>query len=349
MASTRNILIGSVCIALSQFSFGLMEVVVKASDLKIVQFVIVRYSIEMLLASIWWNCRKPRDEKVNNWYGDSPYIANIWTRGILHSMFFITYYAICELPMGDFQAIFYQAPLLTVLCAWVFLKEKLPNLYILLPSVIMTIIGVLLVAQPQFLVAFLDPDENEYEPLNCYGVFAALISAGRWVLCVLLVRKAVDAHFLQLEFAAAFCGLFITVPILTCVNHYFFHIDKIGNLDFDNPDQWSFNWISFVLLGIFGTLGFAAIGLSVIGYQYGTATMVSWLEYINIPIGFIYQMFVFGDIPNKYEIIGAVLVTIACLIIPFEQLYRYCVEIQEVDLESDDMERELIEIEENKE
>ena len=74
----------------------------------------------------------------------------------------------------------------------------------------------------------------------------------------------------------------------------------------------------------FGVCGFIAVALSTVGYQYGTATMVSWLEYVNIPIGFIYQGLIFGDIPNEYEIIGGILVTIACLIIPFDQLYKYC-------------------------
>ena len=66
--------------------------------------------------------------------------------------------------------------------------------------------------------------------------------------------------------------------------------------------------------------------INVIGYQYGSATMVSWLEYINIPIGFVYQTVIFADFPNKYEVIGGILVTIACLLAPLEQLYRYYIE-----------------------
>ena len=51
--------------------------------------------------------------------------------------------------------------------------------------------------------------------------------------------------------------------------------------------------------------------MSVIGYQYGTA------------IGFSYQILIFKDIPNQYEIMGGILVTIACLLSPSEQLYQY--------------------------
>ena len=121
MASVKNILIGSLCVALSQVTHGLMEVMVKASEMRIAQFVIARYIIELILASLWWKWKTPvhasSDNKNMNWYRNFPYIINIWIRGMIVSTNFITLYAVCMLPLGDFQTIFYHAPLLTVLCA----------------------------------------------------------------------------------------------------------------------------------------------------------------------------------------------------------------------------------------
>ena len=350
MTEAKNIILGSICVATAQVSFGFMEVLIKSTDIKIAQFMIARYVIQVILGIIWWNLFKPyqHSNKINNWYGDSPYIANIWWRGLLTSTNFITYYAINKLPLGDFQTIFYQAPLMAIFCAWLFMNEKLPNSYILIPSVIMMIVGILLVAQPHFLTMTLTADSEQaaqYQPLNIYGIIAAIASAFRWSICVLLVRKAVDSHFIQLEFAS-FGGFLITTPTMLILNTYYIHMNMLGNLNFDDNSQWRFDpkaigilfflivWYNCLqidspytaILIAFGCCGFWAIALEVIGYQLGEATMVSWLEYINIPVGFIHQITIFNDHPNGYEMIGGILVTIACLLTPLEQLFKYCME-----------------------
>ena len=47
------------------------------------------------------------------------------------------------------------------------------------------------------------------------------------------------------------------------------------------------------------------------------------LEYIGIVFSFVYQIWLFDDIPDTYEIIGAVLVIIACSLSVLEELYNH--------------------------
>ena len=342
MANSKDILIGSVFIASSQICYGVIEVLVKLSEIKLVQFIIVRSFVELLGSIIVWKIKYPtinRKFTIKNIYGDSEQIKFIWSRGMLKGLSTLMhYYAITKLPIGDFEAIFHQAPLLTVLFGWLVLREKLPDLYVLIPSVIMMICGILLVSQPPFLYQLFDHNNaNNYQTLNVSGLIAVFIAAFGWVSGILLVRRANGAHFLQLQFAASICGLFIVHPMTLIINHYYTHIEEIGNLDFHDEQQWSFTWKSLGFVAGYAFLGCLASVFNIIGYQYGTATTVSWLEYINIPIGFIYQIFIFNDIPNKYEIIGGVSVTIACLIMPIQQLYQYLYNID--DTESEQSER----------
>eukprot|EP01084_Bolivina_argentea_P117838 209193_1 len=318
---TKDILIGSSCVAISQLLYGVMEVTLKLSNLKITQIMAGRYATQLILACIWWNVNKPKQEKIHNWYGDKPYVGNIWLRGFIDSTIFTIFYATYKLPLGDMQCILYQSPLCVIFIARIWLKEELPKISILIPATILTYIGIILVAQPGFLLHIID-NTHTFEPLDTGGLIAILLSVLRWVFVVLLVRKARDSHFLQLEFASSTCCFCAALPILMIINE-FTEINEIGNLDILDNNKWSFDIKSVFIMIFLGICGFGAVSLSVTGYQYGSATMVAWLEYINIPIGFIYQLYIFHDAPNRYEIIGGIMVTIACLLPTTHHLYIY--------------------------
>eukprot|EP00483_Globobulimina_turgida_P013101 UN13125 len=231
------------------------------------------------------------------------------------STIFFFYYACLRLPLGDLQCILYQSPLWVVFFGWIVFKEQLPALYILIPSIILTVTGVILVSQPQFLIG------NSSKPLNIDGVIAILLTSLRWVVCVILVKKAQNVNFLQYEFSAGICTLCIALPLLTIINSFLLthSIDIIGNVySFYKMDVWSI--LSCVYCGI---AAFVAMSLNVMGYQIGNSTVVSWLEYINIPISFLYQMYIFHDEPNIFEYIGGILVLIGCVLPSIHQTINY--------------------------
>eukprot|EP01084_Bolivina_argentea_P117836 209191_1 len=331
-------IIGSLFVGMYASLTTINQTIVKGSGLTIAQCVLGRYATQFICATLWWNIKKPQKPYlfdslnnntttiIHNWYGDKPYILNIWGRGFLYGLNSLFHYvSIILLPIGDAQCILFQAPLIAVYIGAIWLKESLPSFYILIPSTTMVICGIVLMSQPVFVLQiFTEKDNNKnYESLNIYGILAATVSAICWSFSSLLIRKAKDSHLLQIEFASSGCLCFVLLPISLVINHYIFHIPYFGNLYFFDKNEWSFNIYAILIMITIGICGFAQLCCNVTGYQLGKATYVSWLEYITIPTAFIYQTIFFDDFPNKYEIVGGILVTAGCLLPLIQQLYVY--------------------------
>ena len=97
-------IIGSLCVTLGMILSGLNEVIVKVSGLSTEQLVTGRFSIQLIIATLWWNIKKPISPHlfhsdsnkvlINNWYGDKPFIINIWLRGIFFAgLIFLFYFS----------------------------------------------------------------------------------------------------------------------------------------------------------------------------------------------------------------------------------------------------------------
>eukprot|EP01083_Nonionella_stella_P074611 202448_1 len=330
--SVKWIIVGSICVTISSLFAGINEVIIKASRFSVAQACLGRFGIQFILAALWWNCAKPStpyifrhgdtqsDHQTTHWYGDSPYIVNNWLRGICYGIGTLFFYiAIIMLPIGDVQCLMYQAPLWAIYVAAIFMNETLPKLYILIPSTLCTVIGAICVTQPSFIF-----DHLHTTALNPWGVASGLVSALCWVCVVLFIRSAPDLHFLQLEFASTGVLALISLPVLLCLNEYVLHIPFLGTVNVLDTAVWKWDIYSVLAMCAMGLCGFGVLSFSVIGYQLGEATQVSWLEYITIPMGFVYQTVIFNDAPNTIEAIGAVCVTVGCLLPLFESLYIYC-------------------------
>eukprot|EP00483_Globobulimina_turgida_P012080 UN12102 len=246
-------IIGSLFVATYAILTTINQTIVKGSGLSIAQCVLGRYGVQFICATLWWDIKKPQKPYlfaslnnntttvIHNWYGDKPYILNIWGRGFLYGInVLFGYISIILLPIGDAQCIYYQAPLIIVYMGAIWLKESLPSLSVLIPSTVMIICGLILMSQPIFILRIF-AESDQYESLNIYGLFAAFISAVCWSFSSLLIRKAKDSHLLQLEFASSGCICFVIIPISLICNHYILHIPYFGNLDFYNKDEMLFN------------------------------------------------------------------------------------------------------------
>eukprot|EP01084_Bolivina_argentea_P286236 490996_1 len=316
----KSTILGSIWVTMSQISAATAETIAKKSEITVLQILLGRITIHFLVAITWWNIKKP--DGTMNWWGDKPDIKNIWIRGLLFSIgSTLYYYGVITLPLGDFQCIFYISPLMTVLFASVLLKEKLPETYILIPSILLTVIGVILVSQPSFVMSMIDI-RHEFKSLPFDGVISTILVAFEWSTCALLVRKAVTSHFLQLELAVSVCFFFIGMPITALVN-IILDSEYIGSLAVWDINAWHWNTDIMISMLSLGVLGFCTLMFSVKGYQIGEATMVSWLEYIMIPISFMAQTFIFNDTPNIWESVGASLVLIGALLPFIHQVIKY--------------------------
>eukprot|EP01083_Nonionella_stella_P035446 96721_1 len=316
MSTHLETIIGMILLTIGQFILGTMETIVKLlfeHNVKLLQIMCMRFTIGAILSFIWWKFNQPIN--TTNWYGDSPYITNIWARGFFHFCMASTFFfALSLLPIGDTLCIFYHSPLLIVFAGHFVLNEPLPNRFLLLLSCILLSMGIMILSQP----AFITNDENE--SLSITGIIFACIAAISWAFACILTRTAKESHVLQLEIANSLQTVFLWIPLLTTINHFWIGNETLGDL-FGN--DWIFDMYSSVMMCVVGVLGFAGLLFNTLGYQYSDATKVSWLEYIEIPILFGFQTILFNDPPNKYEIIGACMVTVGCLLPAAEELYHY--------------------------
>eukprot|EP01083_Nonionella_stella_P040870 110823_1 len=109
-SSFRDTMIGAGCVALGQLLFATNDSMVKFCGLKESQLLFGRFFIQFVIAVIWWVVAKPKT--CTHWYGDDPFIANIWVRGLSYSISMMTgYYAYIRLPIGDATTIYYQSPI----------------------------------------------------------------------------------------------------------------------------------------------------------------------------------------------------------------------------------------------
>eukprot|EP01083_Nonionella_stella_P251798 868361_1 len=150
-STVKRTILGSLLVACSQLAAVTAETIVKRSKLTVIQILTGREVVHLIISILWWNIKKPVN--VKHWYGDKPHRVNIWTRGFLLSLLgALLYYGVITLPLGDLQCIFYLSPLIAVFLASLGLSESLPNLFILIPSILLTVCGVILVCQPTFIM-----------------------------------------------------------------------------------------------------------------------------------------------------------------------------------------------------
>ena len=316
---TLNTIIGSLGVAFGFLCFNTNEAIVKWSKLPVSELLFGRYCVQLIIACIWWNLKRPKGTYVNNWYGDNPFILNIWSRGVFYGIHVtVLWFAMKRLPVGDGNAILTQNALITALFGRLLFKESLPKLFPIVA--IFAIIGSFFISQPLFMLSFIYKDENvnDHQPLNIDGLIAIIIGIISWSICCVLIRSAKKSHFLQLEIVSASLMVFIMTPIFVLFNTYCLGISEIGTF---NNIQFDIN--SFIIMLITGIIGFSGLSACVIGYQLGDATKVSILEYMTIIYSCLYQTFLFNDALNVFEGFGISLVIIACIINLGEQYYDY--------------------------
>eukprot|EP01084_Bolivina_argentea_P198010 339201_1 len=314
-------ILGSLSVVFSMLLFNTSDAIVKLSHLSVSQLTFGRFLIQFLIAVLWWNICKPSGQYVNNWYGDKPYILNIWVRGLCCSIYIICfYYAVKVMPVGDVTIFHNQSGLIIAFLAKVFLNEKLPKLYPIL--IITSVLGTFFVSQPSFLQIFVQKYINNnsmanIEQLNIGGIIAALIGMLFCSFERVLIRSARQTHFIQFEIVSSGLTVFFTIPIVVIFNLL------IGNTEFEWYTNWNFDMFSCITMILIGIIGFSALCFVVKGYQLGDATKVSWFEYIDIIYACIIQVVVFNDALNLFEWIGLVLIVIGCALNVGEQYYDY--------------------------
>jgi len=227
----------------------------------------------------------------------------------------LIWYGVLTVPLGDFNCIYNLYPLLTVFLAHFWLKEALPSWFVLVPSSVLSLGGVLLVSQPTFIFGAASMDSPDP-----FGLAATVLAAIGWTFVLVLIRTVTHSHFLQLEFAASFLIFTATVPVLMVLNHFVIRSRLIG--DWMAAD-WSWSGFDCLCLVFAGCAGFADLVCVTAGYQLGDAASIGWIEYLQIPLTYVLQIWVLDQGIDYLEVIGAVAVTVGCVLPISRELWLY--------------------------
>ena len=291
-------------IILANLFYTTNDALIQISKLKISQLVFTRFLCQLFFGITWWTFNRPYG--YSRFYGDnSKQKIIILCFAVLCSIGSIShYYAMTRLPVGDALCILSQAPILVALFGKIFLNESSSIFIIILLSIISTI-GVIMICKPTFLTT---NGFDNIDQLDFGGVIAMIISTIFNALRILILRISGcnDIHFIQLEIMASLQNVLISVPILLIFNEYFIHNDDIGDIDGIWNGDWSFDQRSLIITISIGCFGFAASSFFNVGAQTSEISKIAWSETTTLVFGFLYQIFYFNQIPDIFEIVGAV-------------------------------------------
>jgi len=284
------------------------------------EFMMGRWIVQLVLASLWWIIKKPPQNE--HWYGDKGLRLNIWTRGFLYFLLCYGWYRGLELvPIGDAEAIIFIAPLLIVVVARVWLKEELSLVF---PGTVMlTVAGIVFVCQPDFIFH----GSAGAEPVSIVGLIFLIVMSFAWAGSSILVRTAQNAHWTQILIVTGAEGAFLWTPLLIVLNHFIFQSDLIAG------GKWNTSPSGYYvgMVALCGLFGFFGIVFNVIGYQLGDASKVAWMEYLDLIFAYIFQYAIFGEPPNLWEWIGLACLLSTCVLHLGEELVKYVMAKNRVD------------------
>ena len=330
---SKNNMLGMIFVTSSTFLLISADAIFKYGsnnlNASLFQCIIISDFIQHSFAWIFWflpSSITQKSEYHKSWYGEKGNILNICLRGFFYWCDSYFYWrGISILPLGDAESIYFLSPIFVAFGARIFLKETFSKTFPII--FILTIIGLLILCQPRFLTKSITFNKNNNQhdskyynssDINIWGIISLIIGCIAWSLMSLMVRITPTAHWIQLELVSSFQTFAIWTPILLFINQF---IKNDFNLD--NNGEWSLSINIIIICIIMGILSIFALMFLVLGYQYGEATKVSWMEYMNVPIGYLYQWIIFNQPPNIYETIGALIIFSTCIIEAVEEYYNY--------------------------
>ena len=333
--ATRWIILGCLFVLISILLQGINQVIYKYYSFTVIQLITTKWIIQLMIASLWWVICKPsstyiykpehlREEIETNtpsteyWYGNKSTYRNIWIRAIIFSIQVPLFlYGTLTLPLGDFISIHFLSSILVAMTAHFVWKETTPKMSILLLSILLISTGIVIISQPNFMYPIYDSDtaanpEDDVaviESLPVGGLICTIMSAFAWAYQILCARSRPSVHPLQVMIPSYICIILISTTLMLFIN-WISPSDIIGGLDLHNNGFLTDNGYQglFVIFGC-AVIDVVSMVLFIVGFQFGDLRVMGWLELIQIGFGYIYQMWIFGDIPNLYEIIGGCIIS----------------------------------------
>lgn len=207
---------------------------------------------------------------------------------------FCWFTALTMIPLADFTAISFTAPLFLTILAMVLLGERI-HIY-RWSALAIGFVGVIITIGPHLTFG-----GNSVGVVVAFG--AAVFSAAA-IATLRSMSGAGGEHPLAITFY--FSLTTVVVSALTAV----------GGWPMPTPEQWFFIAIS----GLFGVSGQLLMTMS---YRYAEVSTLAPLDYTNLLLAVALGLYFFGEVPHWSMWIGAPLVITAGLIILWREYRRY--------------------------
>lgn len=283
---TRINILGILLAALSSFFFSLSTLIVKwLADIDPSQLVAIR-SVGILLPAI----------PILIYKNQNPFPKGQRLMLLLRSFAGATsvtliFYAVKLMPLADASVIVFSVPVVVAVFARIFLKEPCGLFHYF--TLFLTMIGVIMITRPPFLFG------QSSKHYNFLGPLAALSSTVFGAIVYILLRLLKNLHY---------------SVILVCFGVYTI------------LQSTTMSWISgslcwpkcgserFLVISL-GVLSFSGQMFLTLAAQLEEAGLVAIARTVDVVFAFMWQIIFFGEIPNVFSILGAILVVTSVILI----------------------------------
>jgi len=218
-------------------------------------------------------------------------LGHLWRGLVGTAAMGLNFSALGMLPLPEVTAIFFAAPILTVIFAAMFLGEQVRAFR--LAAVALGMVGVLIILSPRLTAL----SEGELSSTQTLGAMLALMAATFAALAKIFVRKLVG-----------------TEHPATIV--FYFSLTATALSLFTLP----FGWVvptptQALFLILAGIIGGVSQGLLTTAFRHADASMIAPFDYASMLLALVIGYFVFSEVPTGPMLAGAALVIAAGILI----------------------------------
>lgn len=246
--------------------------------------------------------KKKRILLIQQPFGPKEVFWIVFWRGLIGATGLLLYfYTISALPLGDAVSALSLSPILTVIGAGIFLENE-PVTMPVVVAAMASIVGSILIAKPSFFFS----SRNTEGVINGLGYVTGLIGSCTSATVFVLIRKAGTAlggsgvHTLQLLFSWCLFGSAYGVTLMLFLPSN----DPSDNSWFVLPSS------TVAIIYIICMLGLGIFGHFCMNYggKNAPAGLTAIVRSSIILWGYMFEILVFGQIPDGYTIAGALLI-----------------------------------------
>lgn len=267
---------GIICIVISAFGFAMMSAFVKLSgDLPTFQKTFFRNLVSCIVAFIMV-------VKANeSFFGKKENRKILTLRAIFGTLgIILNFYAIDKLVLSDANMLNKLSPFFVIIFCALFLKEKIKTNQII--AVVIAFLGALFIIKPEL---------NMQVIPALIGVSGAVCAAIAYTCLRVLGGREKGA---TIVFYFSLFSLIVIFPFMV--------------ISYKSMTLLQFTYL--MLAGTFATLGQFGITWA---YKYAPAKEISIFDYSNIIFSAIISIALFGVFPDKYSILGYIIIFLASL------------------------------------